>query len=221
MGLALFLAVASGASARQARAEARCPAVPAGVQPQVALIDGRTRLEWIDRRLSSAAPGSSTWNWGWAIGIGAAGVGTLIAAPFVSPDSRVDYYTGAGAAALGVLPFILAPPQVIGAAHDLHAKLLGKPPVTDDEVCDLLADAENKLVSSARNTQLMTGWYAHLGNLAFNTGIVLFEGLLFHRWKGGLINGVAGFAVGEAVIFTQPRQIIRDREAYDRGDLGP
>jgi hypothetical protein len=205
----------------RAHAETRCPAVPAGVQPQVVAIDGRTRLEWIDRRLSHAAPRMRTWNWAWAIGISAAGVGTLIAAPFVSPESRVDYYTGAGAAALGVLPFILAPPETIGAAHDLHAKLMNKPPVTDDEVCDLVADAENKLVRSARNAQMMTAWYAHLGNLAFNTGIVLFEGLVFHRWKGGLINGVAGFAIGEAVIFTQPTQIIDDREAYNRGDLGP
>jgi hypothetical protein len=221
LGLPLLAALAVVGGGRHAWAEARCPAVPAGVQPQVALVDGRTRLEWIDRHLSQAAPGSRTWNWGWAIGIGAAGVGTLIAVPFVSPESRVDYYTGAGAAALGVLPFILAPPQVIGDAHDLRAKMISNPPVTDQEVCDLLADAENKLVGSARNAQLMTGWYAHMGNLAFNTGIVLFEGLLFHRWTGGLINGVAGFAIGEAVIFTQPTKIIRDREAYDRGDFGP
>ena len=205
----------------RARAETHCPAVPAGVQQQVAAIDGRARLEWIDRRLSQAAPGMRTWNWGWAIGIGAAGVGTLIAAPFVSPESRVDYYTGAGAAALGVLPFILAPPRVIGDAHDLRAKLTSKPPVTDDEVCDLLADAENKLVGSARNAQMMTAWYAHLGNLVFNTGVVLFEGLLFDRWKGGLINGIAGLAIGETVIFTQPRAVIKDLGDYSRGDLAP
>jgi hypothetical protein len=221
LGWPLIVALAAGGAARRVQAETHCPAVPAGVQPQVAGIDGRTRLEWIDRRLSHAAPGMRIWNWGWAIGIGAAGLGTLIAAPFVSPESRVDYYTGAGAAAIGVLPFILAPPQVIGDAHDLHAKLTSKPPVSDDEVCDLLADAENKLVGSARNAQLMTSWYAHMGNLAFNTGIVLFEGLVFHRWTGGLINGVSGFVIGEAVIFTQPTQIIRDREAYDRGDFGP
>ena len=217
----LIVSLAAGGSTRRAHAETHCPAVPAGIQLQVADIDGRTRLEWIDRRLSKAAPPSRTWNWGWAIGIGAAGVGTLIAVPFVSPESRVDYYTGAGAAALGVLPFILAPPQVIGNAHELRARLTSRPPVTEDEVCGLLADAENKLVGSARNAKLMTSWYAHLGNLAFNTGIVLFEGLLFGRWKGGLINGVAGLAVGEAVIFTQPTQVIRDLDEYSRGDISP
>jgi len=219
--LFLIVSLAAGGSTRRAHAETHCPAVPAGIQLQVADIDGRTRLEWIDRRLSKAAPPSRTWNWGWAIGIGAAGVGTLIAVPFVSPESRVDYYTGAGAAALGVLPFILAPPQVIGNAHELRARLTSRPPVTEDEVCGLLADAENKLVGSARNAKLMTSWYAHLGNLAFNTGIVLFEGLLFGRWKGGLINGVAGLAVGEAVIFTQPTQVIRDLDEYSRGDISP
>jgi len=68
---------------------------------------------------------------------------------------------------------------------------------------------------------MMTSWYAHLGNLAFNAGIVLFEGLVFDRWKGGLINGVAGLAIGEVVIFTQPRQVIRDLEQYSRGDITP
>ncbi len=207
-------------SSARARAETLCP-VQAGTEQQVAAIDGRVRLEWIDRRLSREAPRMRFWNWGWAIGIGAAGVGTLIAAPFVSPESRVDYYTGAGAAALGVLPFILSPPTTIGAAHDLHVRLVSAPPVTDEQVCGMLADAEVKLIQSARNAALMTSAWAHLGNLAFNTGIVLFEGLLFHRWQGGLINGIAGLAVGEAVIFTQPTRVIRDLGDYNRGDLGP
>jgi hypothetical protein len=217
----LALAVATAASAGGgARADTRCP-VQEGTEPHVAALDGRARLEWIDRRLLREAPRMSFWNWGWAIGIGAAGVGTLIAVPFVSPESRVDYYTGAGAAAIGVLPFVLSPPTVIGASHELHARLTSTPPATDDEVCALLADAEVKLVQSARNARMTTAWYAHLGNLAFNTGIVLFEGLLFDRWKGGLINGIAGLAIGETVIFTQPTRVIDDLAAYNRGDLGP
>lgn len=217
----LFVAVMVVTTAgRSARADVHCP-VQEGTERHVADLDGRARLEWIDRRLSHEAPRMSLWNWGWGAGIGAAGLGTLIAVPFVSPESRVDYYTGAGAAALGVLPFLLSPPTVIGASRELHGKLVAAAPLADADVCPLLADAEVKLVQSARNAHMTTAWYAHLGNLAFNTGIVLFEGLLFGRWTGGLINGISGFAIGETVIFTQPTQVIRDLGAYNRGDLGP
>jgi hypothetical protein len=219
-GWACALAIAVTVAGGRAAAETHCP-VPKGAEPQVAAIDGRARLEWIDHRLSHEAPRLRFWNWGWAIGIGAAGVGTLIAVPFVSPESRPDYYTGAGAAAIGVLPFVLAPPVVIDDARELRANMTNAPPVGDRAVCALLADAEEKLVRSARNERLMSGWWAHLGNLAFNTGIVLFEGLVFHRWTGGLINGAAGLAVGEAVIFTQPTQVIHDLGAYNRGEIGP
>lgn len=187
----------------------------------MAEIDGRARLQWIDGRLSREAPRMNLWNWGWAVGIGGAGVGTLIAAPFASRDSRVDYYTGAGAAAIGVAPFVLSPPRVVEDARALHGKLAGAAPQTDGDVCKLLAEAEDMLVRDARNEHATSAWWAHLGNLAFNAGITLFEGLAFHRWSGGLINGVSGLAVGEAVILTQPTRTIDDLAAYNRGELSP
>lgn len=161
----------------------------------------------------------SLWNWGWGIGIGAAGVGTLIAVPFVNPADRIDYYTGAGAAAIGVLPFVISPPRVIADSRELHAQLVGAPPRNDAEVCGLLSDAEQRLVRDARNERATTAWWAHVGNALFNTAIVLFEGLGFNRWTGGLINGISGAVVGEAVIFTQPTGTIHDLAAYNRGDL--
>jgi hypothetical protein len=206
------------AHAALARAGISCPP-PTGAEPQLGAIDGHARLEWIDHRLSHEAPRMSLWNWGWGIGIGAAGVGTLIAAPFAAPADRIDYYTGAGAAAIGVLPFFVAPPVVIADSRELHAQLVGAPPHNDAEVCRLLADAEQKLVRSARNEHATTAWWAHVGNAVFNAGIVLFEGLGFNHWTGGLINGISGAVVGEAVIFSQPTRTIHDLAAYNRGDL--
>jgi len=208
------------ARATSAYAEVRCPPPP-GAEPQLGEIDGHARLVWIDQRLSREAPRMNFWNWGWAIAIGGAGVGTLIAAPFASPESRVDYYTGAAAAAIGVAPFIFSPPRVVADARELHGKMVGAPPRTDPEVCQLLAEAEQKLVRDARNAHATTAWWAHLGNLVFNTGIVLFEGLAYQRWTGGLINGISGVAVGEAVILSQPTRNIDDLAAYNRGDLQP
>jgi hypothetical protein len=206
------------AHAALAHADVSCPA-PTGAEAGLGVIDGHARLEWIDHRLAHEAPRMSFWNWGWGIGIGAAGVGTLIAVPFVNPDDRIDYYTGAGAAAIGVLPFVLSPPRVIADSRELHGRLVGAPPRNDAEVCRLLADAEQRLVRDARNEHATTAWWAHLGNVLFNTAIVLFEGLGFNHWTGGLINGLSGVAVGEAVIFTQPTGTIRDLAAYNRGDL--
>ena len=163
----------------------------------------------------------SWWNWGWAAGIAASGVGSLVAVPFVAPENRVDYYTGAVLAGAGTLPFLLAPPDVIDNSRELHAKLMAAPPGTDAEVCAMLGDAESRLVRDARNERLMSGWWAHAANAAINAGAFFFLGFGYHHWLSGALNGGIGFAIGEAVIFTQPRGTIEDLARYQRGDLGP
>jgi hypothetical protein len=187
----------------------------------LAATDGRVRLQWIDLRLSHEAHRMSWWNWGWAIGIGASGAGSLAAVPFVAPENRVDYYTGAALAGAGILPFVLAPPDVIHDGHELHAKLLAAPPGTDAEVCAMLTDAETRLVRGARNERLLSGWWSHAANVAINAGAFFFLGFGYHHWLSATLNGAAGFVVGEAVIFSQPRQTIDDLARYQRGDLGP
>jgi hypothetical protein len=202
------------------RAQTRCPA-PSDASLALAATDGRARLEWIDQRLTHEAHRMSLWNWGWAIGIGASGAGSLAAVPFVAPENRVDYYTGAALAAAGVIPFVVAPPTVIHDGHELHAKLLAAPPGTDAEVCALLSDAETRLVRGARNEHLLSGWWSHAANVAINTGAFLFLGFGYHHWLSGALNGGAGFIIGETVILTQPRGTIDDLARYQRGDLGP
>jgi hypothetical protein len=221
-GLSLAIGLALGALLlpAAARAQTHCRG-PAGAEPVLAATDGRARLEWINQRLSREAHRMSRWNYGWAIGIGAAGVGSLIPVPFVAPENRVDYYTGAVLAAAGVLPFLLAPPNVIHDGRELHAMLLASPPRTDDEVCAMLADAEERLVRDARNERLQSGWWSHAANVAINTGALLFLGLGYGHWLSGTINGAAGVIIGETVIFTQPTNTIDDLARYQRGDLGP
>jgi hypothetical protein len=223
-GLLLAFGLAFGLFARLAptiaRAQTRCRA-PIGAEPALAATDGRLRLEWIDQRLSHEARRMSYWNYGWAIGIGASGVGSLIPVPFVAPENRVDYYTGAALAAAGVLPFLVAPPDVIHDGRELHAMLIASPPGTDDDVCAMLADAEQRLVHDARNEHLLSGWWAHAANVAINTGAFLFLGLGYHHWLSGTITGVSGVIIGEAVILTQPVGTIDALARYQRGDLGP
>jgi hypothetical protein len=223
-GLSLAFGLAFGLFAllapAAAGAQTHCRG-PIGAGPALAATDGRARLQWINQRLSHEAHRMSRWNYGWAIGIGASGVGSLIPVPFVAPEDRVDYYTGAVLAAAGVLPFLLAPPEVIHDGRELQAMLVASPPGTDDEVCAMLADAEERLVRDARNEHLLSGWWAHAANVAINAGALLFLGLGYHHWLSGTITGVAGVVIGEAVILSQPTGTIDDLTRYKRGDLGP
>jgi hypothetical protein len=200
----------------------------AGAQPcavtidavaSVSAIDPRWRLSWIDQRLSETARTARVWTWGWGGGIAAAGVGSLVPIPFVRADNRIDWYTSAFSAAVGVVPFLFSPLSVTRDAPELRRLTVRLQP--GDDACPLLAEAERMLVRNAENQSRGRAWWLHAANLAFNTGITLFLGVGYGHWSAGLINGLSGAAVGEAIIFTQPRQSIEDLAAYRRGDLGP
>lgn len=161
---------------------------------------------------------ASIWGWAWGGAIGASGVVSLAVVPFVAKADRIDWYTSAGSAAVGVLPFVVAPLDVSRDAKALHRRVATLPAQAPDaDVCSLLADAETKMVHDAEDEQSQQRWYVHAGNLAFNTGVLLFLGLGYHRWESGLINGLAGAAVGEALIFTQPNATVGELAAYRAG----
>jgi hypothetical protein len=212
VGLAGASVLGSGARA------ATCPAPP-GAHPAVAAIDGRQRLAWIDERLSRQASRAKLWAYGWGIGVGAAGVGSLIAVPFVAPGDRVDWYTSAATAAFGVIPFVLAPLKVTRDAPVLRDAIAALPPADDQRVCAVLAGAERMLADDAHDERWQQAWWTHAGNVAFNTGVLLFLGIGYHHWSAGLVNGLSGVAVGEAIIFTQPTGAIDAAETYRRGEL--
>ena len=197
---------------------AACVAPP-GAPQALANVDGRERLFWINRHLELVARRGRVWALGWGVGIGAAGAASLMAVPFVAPSNRVDWYTGAATAAVGVVPFIVSPLTVTRDGPRLGELIATTPLADDDQTCALLAKAELMLRDDAANERRNRAWYIHVGNLAFNTGVFLFLGIGFHHWTAGAVNGLAGAAVGEAIIFTQPTGAIHAAEAYDRGDL--
>jgi hypothetical protein len=198
------------------RAEARCP-LPEGASPALGSVDPGRRLTWIDAHLSATEKTAKLWTYGWGGGIAAAGVGSLVAVPFVAPEGRVDWYTGAVSAAVGVAAFVFAPPAILHDAPALRAELAQADAGVD--VCRLLAGAEARLVHDARDEEQQRRWYVHAGNLVFNAGLGLFLGFGYHHWSGGAINALAGAAVGEALIFTSPTATIDDLAAYRRGAL--
>jgi hypothetical protein len=201
-------------AAPTARATEGCP-IPETADPILASVAPARRLEFIDARLTRAERTSRIWMYGWTGGIAVAGIGTLVAVPFVAEENRVDWYTGAVSAAVGVAALVIAPPVVLDAAPALRARIADAPPAAD--ACQLLKSAEADLVRVAREEDERGRWYIHLGNVLFNVGLGLFLGFGYHHWEAGAINAAAGTAVGEALIFTRPTATIGDLAAYRSG----
>jgi hypothetical protein len=201
---------------RPALAAAGCP-TPAAAGAGLAGVEPTRRLVWIEQRLTYAEGKARLWTFGWGGGIAAAGIGSLLAVPFVAPENRVDWYTGAVSAGVGVAAIAIAPPVVLATAPALRAAMARA--TLPDDVCSLLPAAEADLVRVARDEERQGRWYVHVGNVLFNVGLGLFLGLGYHHWEAGVINAAVGTAVGEALILTRPTAAIHDLDAYLAGAL--
>jgi hypothetical protein len=199
-----------------AQAATRCPA-GAGGGEALAGIDGEARLHWIDMHLSATAHHARVWTWGWGIGISVATLGNLAPLPFVAKGDRIDWYVGAGTTVIGLVPLLIAPLDVVDDAQRLHARVLAE--ASADNVCRLLADAEQSLVRDAKNQSDGQRWWLHVGNVLLNTGVGLFLALGYHHWGTGAWNAFGGSAIGEAIILTQPTGTIADLRRYQQGAL--
>lgn len=208
--------LAAGWAWREVRAAGRCPA-PAGSAPILESVDPELRLRFIDQQLARTAHHARVWTWGWGIGIGVGTIGNLIPLAFVAPQDRIDWYVGAATTAVGVLPLVIAPLDVVGDSRALRARLAARAP--GDDVCALLADAETKLVRDAQNQADGQRWWLHAGNVLLNTGVGLFLALGYRHWAAGAFNAIFGTAIGEAIILTQPTSSIDDLRAYRSGQM--
>ena len=146
-------------------------------------------------------------------------VANLAPLPFVKPEDRIDWYTGAASTAIGIVPLLIAPLDVIADARALRLRLAA--PVADGDVCPDLAFAEGLLIRDAQNQADGQRWWLHAGNVVVNAGVGLFLGLGFHHWLAGAFNFVSGTVIGEAIILTQPTGSIDDLRRYRSGALDP
>jgi len=216
--IGLIWACASGMAGSVHAEIIHCPAIAGADGDELAQADARARLDWLDAHLMRERRRALIWSWGWGGGFAASGVGSLVAVPLDSREHRIDWYTSAVSSAIGVLPFLVAPLDVIADAKELHVRL-GSAPSSHSDLCALLADAEARLARDAQNEATERAWWMHAGNLAFNAGVLLFLGLGYHHWGSGVIDGVGGAVVGEVMIFTQPTGSIEDLESYRAGRL--
>jgi hypothetical protein len=198
-----------------AHAEIAClPGAGADVGARPGELDPERRLAWIDSELGRSAHRARLWTWGWGIGLGVGTLANLAPLPFVKADQRIDWYTGAVTTAIGIVPLVIAPLDVVADAHDLHARIAARG-ATD--VCTLLGDAETRLVRDAKNQADGQRWWLHVGNVVLNTGVGLFLIVGYRHWAAGAFNAIVGSAIGEVLILTQPTGAIESLRRYREG----
>jgi hypothetical protein len=189
-----------------------------GVAERTSTLDPELRLRWIDGELARSAGHARLWTGAWGVALGVGSVANLVPLAWVPADQRVDWYTGAATTAIGVVPLIIAPLDVVADSRELRARLGTRAP---GDTCALLADAETRLVRDAKNQADGQRWWLHVGNVVLNAGVGLFLIVGFHHWAAGIWNAASGAVIGEVIIFTQPTGAIDSLRRYRDGDFDP
>jgi len=212
-GLVLVVTLASAMSA----AHADCPAMAGADAAVLAAHGDEARLAWIEARLARTAHRARVWRNAWGIGIVGATAVDLALIPILGDtrDHRIDFGLGAATTLPGIVPLIFFQPRVL----DDQARLEAHAATPGADRCALLAEAETYLVLDAAAQRTQRAWYMHAGNVLLNTGVVFLFGAFGH-WTSGILNGVGGAIVGEAIIYTEPIDQIEDLDRYRKGDLG-
>ncbi len=201
---------ASGASVAGA---ARSVAAP-GARKARQDADVARRIDFIQTRFDRATPAAQLWWNGWyatyltlTVSQGAFAIVTR------DKGTREDMVVGAVTSSFGVVPLGVFgfPPRFVAA------ELRGLPAATATERRRKLARAEALLRESAETESFGRSWVSHvLGNgVAIGSGAVLAFG--FGRTTSGILNAIAGVAITEFQIFTQPTAAIDDWKDYSAG----
>lgn len=198
-------------------ARADCPTMPGADAAALTAHDDEVRLAWIQARLARTSHRAKVWRDAWGIGIIGATAVDLAMIPILGDtrSNRIDFGLGAATTIPGIVPLIFWQPRVI----EDHAALEAHIANAGSDRCAALAEAEKLLVADAAAEHEQRAWYMHAGNVALNAGITLLFGA-FDHWTSGIINGIGGAIVGEAIIYTEPIDQIDDLAQYRRGELG-
>jgi hypothetical protein len=194
-----------------------CAPIAGGV-PELGKIDAEVRLRFIRDRLRLQARRTRIWAFTWTGLYSAVIVFNLAQLDPNDRDNLIDNGIGASASLVGVLSVALVPPRLIGDQFWLERRLKHAPPGTD--VCALLAEAEGLLLRDVKSAAFGKSVLVHAGSFLFNVGVGLLLGAVFHHWNQAAIQAVAGIAVGEVMIISQPAEIVTDLQRYRAANLG-
>jgi hypothetical protein len=218
--LAAVLSMSVVTSSASAHAQTKC-APTEGASPALAAIDAETRLDFLRSVMRDQAHRARLWMWSWALGGVALSAGNFgIAALAKTSDDRIDPLTSGVTSLTIPLGILVKPLRVTQDQEALETYVATmSTPVGSIAPCLQVARAEELLSSSADDEAFGTGVLAHGFAVVGNGAVALFLGLGFKHWGGALLNGVGGFLITEAQIFTQPSGAVHARDAYNRGNL--
>jgi hypothetical protein len=193
-----------------------CP-VPSGGTADLAAAPPEARLAFLRETLSRESRHVYIWSSAWigANGLLIAGTAGLI--PFYPRSSRVDLVIGTGATTIAALPFVILPPSVQRDGPRFEENLAALKPGTD--LCAIISEGERMLIRDAGEEKAILGPLATIINLIYNVGVALVFGLGFNRWLSGGSAMISGFAIGEFVMFTQPKALPLDLDRYLEGHI--
>lgn len=184
---------------------------PARAQSRRSDADVSRRIAFIQERFDRATPAARLWWNGWyatyltlTVGQGAFAIATT------DKGTREDMVVGTLTSALGVVPLGVFGFEPRYAAAEVRAM----PAATPAQRRRKLAAAEELLRQSADTERFGRSWLSHvLGDgVSLGSGAILAFG--YGRTTSGILNAVAGVAITEFQIFTQPTAAIDDYQEY-------
>lgn len=211
----LAVVFASMLATSVARAD-ECP-VPHGANPKLGQVEAGVRLGTIRHLLVSQADWADRWQTGWftartVILVGELGLGMISA----DPGDRTDAWITSAFAAVPPIGTLLFGLRV---QRDAPRFLRRADLDTDASRCAYVALGEQLLARDAENEDENRGWVQHALQIGGSTALFLVLGLGYGHWRNAIVNGLAGIALGEAQILSQPIALVSGYRRYLAGDF--
>ena len=193
-----------------ALAQSCAPLAPG--EPVLTQPEAQARLTFLASELEAESERAQLWSGLWRSGYTAIAAAQMAVTPFQVREDRLESYVNTGSSLVGVLALTLSPLDVIEHGKGLRARAVRM--AKERGVCAALATVQDTLAADAADEQQNKGWVTHVGNVAFNLAIGAVLAFAMHDKTSGAINVVAGTAVGEVMMATQPdrlRRVLQDR----------
>lgn len=170
------------------------------------------RLAYAERALDAHRTHAAVWWYGWS-GFYAVAIVTEGTLATLTDDSaeRADLIVAAAKTSLGLAALLIQPLQAKDGADDVRSM----PGATRLDRVRRLEHAEAQLRINAKAADDRYFWLRHLATASINIagGLIVAEG--YDDPARGWRSAAIGFAVGEAMIWSQPWQPRQDLDAYE------
>jgi hypothetical protein len=194
-----------------------CP-LPEGANPRLADVPASLRLAFLRESLNHDARNALIWKWAWTGAYAAGAVGQLAFSPLFAKSQRNDLYVGAVESGLALLPLVTFPLSVGWDGPTFDAQVAAATPA---DTCTLIREGEMLTIRDAANEAAGVGWLMQVVNVVYNFVFAAIVGWGFHYpWTIALANGVAGTAIGEGMILSQPTHLNVAWKSYLLGNVG-